>query len=89
MMLIKRIANLGGNPNQLEAKVFGGAHMFRDMPHEYDTGMKNAQNVLTCLQNREVPIVNQDLGGTDTRKIYFHTDTGAVFLKRVENTRFK
>jgi chemotaxis protein CheD len=32
--------------------------------------------------------VSRDLGGHDTRKIYFHTDSGEVFLKRIPSTRY-
>jgi chemotaxis protein CheD len=82
-MLIQRIVNLGGSPEHLVAKVFGGAHMLQVSATEYNTGVKNAQGAIACLQALHVPILKRDLGGNDTRKIYFHTDTGEVFLKRM------
>jgi chemotaxis protein CheD len=82
-MLIKRIVNLGGSLEHLVAKVFGGAHMLQESSKEYSTGVKNAQGAIACLQGHHVPILKRDLGGSDTRKIYFHTDTGEVFLKRM------
>jgi chemotaxis protein CheD len=82
-MLTKRIGNLGGNPDRLVAKVFGGARIFQDISMKYSAGLKNVQNVISCLEDCRVPILNSDLGGGDGRKIYFRTDTGEVFLKRV------
>jgi chemotaxis protein CheD len=82
-MLIKRIVNLGGSPERLVAKVFGGAHMFHELSVDDSTGIKNARGAVACLKARQVPILNWDLGGTDTRKIFFHSNTGEVFLQRV------
>ncbi len=82
-LLIRRVVKLGGRPQRLVAKVFGGAHMFTDYTPDKGPGIKNAQSAIACLQRANITIKGRDVGGTDTRKVYFHTDTGAVFLKRV------
>ena len=35
-----------------------------------------------------ISVVSRDLGGYDARRIYFHTDTSDVFLKRIPFTRY-
>jgi chemotaxis protein CheD len=85
-LLINRVMTLGGNRHNLIAKVFGGAHILPAISPENGVGGKNIEFVLDFLQMEAITIVSQDLGGHDTRKIFFHTDTGEVFLKRIPCT---
>jgi len=82
-LLINRVMNLGGNKQRFMAKVFGGAHVLPAISRENWMGTKNSEFVLEFLQMEAITVVSQDLGGHDTRKIYFHTDTSDVFLKRI------
>ncbi len=81
-LLINRIMAIGGNRFQLVAKVFGGAHFFPEIPIENGVGKKNAEFVVAFLQMEKIRTIGCDLGGHESRTIYFHTDTGDVFLKR-------
>ncbi len=85
-LLINRVMKLGGQRPNLVAKVFGGAHVLPAVSPENDMGARNSEFVLEFLQMEAISIVSQDLGGHDTRKIYFHTDSGEVFLKRTRPT---
>lgn len=85
-LLINRIMAIGGNRFQLVAKVFGGAHLLPSIPIENGVGKKNAEFVVEFLQMEKINILCCDLGGYETRKIYFHTDTGDVFLKRISSS---
>jgi chemotaxis protein CheD len=76
---------LGGERHHLIAKVFGGAHILPAISPENGVGSKNIEFILEFLQMEAITIVSQDLGGHDTRKIFFHTDTGDVFLKRISS----
>lgn len=82
-LLINRIMARGGSRRNLIAKAFGGAHVLPAISRENGIGSKNSEFVLNFLHMEAIPLVSQDLGGCDTRRIYFHTDTGEVFLKRV------
>ncbi len=88
-LLINRIMNLGGQRPNLVAKVFGGAHVLPAVSPENGMGARNSEFVLEFLQMEAIPVVSQDLGGHDTRKIYFHTDSGEVFLKRTRPTCYR
>lgn len=48
-----------------------------------DQGKKNVRFVLEFLMVEGIKLISQNLGGYDSRRIYFHTDTGDVFLKRI------
>ena len=82
-LLINKIMSLGGDRNRLKAKVFGGAHVIPCISRQNGVGRKNANFVLQFLELESIPVLSQDLGGKDTRRIYFRTDTGEVLLKRI------
>lgn len=88
-LLINRIMRLGGKRNRLAAKAFGGAHLLPSISEENGVGRRNAEFVREFLRIERIRIVSGDLGGTDARKIHFHTDTGNVFLSRVKKTMLK
>jgi len=81
-LLINRVLKLGGEKKNLAAKVFGGANLLPSIPYEKCVGKKNILFVLNFLSRDSIPVISQDVGGNDSRKVYFHTDTGDVFLKR-------
>lgn len=82
-LLINRIMKLGGERRYLKAKIFGGAHIISAISEEYSMGKKNSDFVIEFLKNEKIQIINMDIGGNQTRKIFFHTDTGDVYLKYV------
>ena len=86
-LLINRIMTLGGLRHHLVAKVFGGAHILPVISPENGMGEKNIEFVLEFLRMEAIAVISQDLGGHETRRIYFHTDTGDVLLKRIPSSR--
>jgi chemotaxis protein CheD len=82
-LLINRIMRLGGDRRCLDAKVFGGAHIITAISEENGMGKKNSDFAIEFLENEKIKIVSMDIGGTQTRKVFFHTDTGEVFLKYI------
>jgi chemotaxis protein CheD len=82
-LLINKIMKLGGNRHGLIAKIFGGAHLLPAISYENGIGRKNVAFVLEFLRNESIRIISYDLEGHESRRIYFHTDTGDVFLKRI------
>jgi len=84
-LLINKIMNVGGERHLLIAKTFGGAHLLPSISKENGVGIKIAAFVLEFLKNEAIPIIAHDLRGHESRRIYFHTDTGEVFLQRVRS----
>ncbi|HIJ76214.1 MAG TPA: chemotaxis protein CheD [Deltaproteobacteria bacterium] len=87
-LLINRVMTLGGKRQHLVAKLFGGAHVLQAVSPENGMGSRNSEFVLEFLQMEAISIVSRDLGGHYARKIYFHTDSGEVFLKRIPSTLY-
>jgi chemotaxis protein CheD len=87
-LLINQIMNLGGKRHNLVAKVFGGARTLSTIPEKHSMGKKNIQFVLEFLQNESIRVLARDLGGYQSRKVYFHADSGEVFLKRTKSMDF-
>jgi len=82
-LLINKIMKLGGNRHELIAKIFGGAHLLPAISYENGIGRKNVAFVTEFLRNESIRIISHDIEGHESRRIYFHTDTGDVFLKRI------
>ncbi|MFO7727012.1 MAG: chemotaxis protein CheD [Desulfonatronovibrio sp.] len=85
-LLINSMMKLGANRRYFQAKVFGGGHMMSGISKENGVGEKISSFVLEFLDRENIEVVSRDVGGTDSRKIFFYTDTGEVFLKRIEST---
>jgi len=71
---------------ELEIKVFGGAEMFDTALNGRGTlsvGKLNINMATTVLAQEGLSILSMDVGGTQGRKLYFHTRTGEVLLKRL------
>ena len=81
-LLIERMIKLGGEKKYFTSKVFGGANLLPSIPYERCVGKKNVFFVLNFLAKESIPVLSQDVGGNESRKIFYHTDSGDVFLRR-------
>lgn len=81
--LIKQISKLGGDRKYYQAKAFGGAHVIPSISREIGVGSKIVDYVIGYMKKERIEIIAHDFGGTKSRKVYFHTDTGKVFVKRI------
>lgn len=88
-ILIRNVLGLGGERKHLVAKVFGGSHLFSAISNERGVGRNLSEFVLDMLRKEHIRIASYDLGGAEVRKVYFHTDTGAVYLKRSPMKEFE
>ncbi len=86
-LLINDVMKHGGYRHHLVAKIFGGANLLPTIPIANRVGWQNIAFVEEFLQREGIRIISRDVGGTVGRKIYFHSDTGDVFLKRVSSTQ--
>ncbi len=86
-VLINDIMKHGGNRHSLVAKVFGGAHLLSAISIENGVGRQNIAFVEEFLQCEGIRILSRDVGGHAGRTIFFHSDTGDVFLKRIQSTQ--
>ncbi|TXG98039.1 MAG: chemoreceptor glutamine deamidase CheD [Nevskiaceae bacterium] len=85
-MLINEVLKQGGRRNRLEAKVFGGANVLQGITST-EVGSRNAHFVVDYLQNEQVPIVAEDLGGGHPRKLVYFPVTGRALVMRLAPLR--
>lgn len=88
-LLINSIMKLGGDRHALKAKVFGGAHLFPNIPEEKSIGRLNAEFAMNFLKKEKIDILGFDVGGHATRKLVFHTDTGQAFVRRTYSVHYR
>ncbi len=83
--LMGEIVKLGGDRRSLNAKVFGVANV--PGVNSWTGGVKNS--ILTFIdeyfKTENIPIVSEDIGGEQRRKIYFHPMSGKVYRKLLAN----
>lgn len=85
-LLINRMMQLGADRRKFVAKIFGGAHVLPSISPENGVGRKIFDFVAEFLENERIPLISKDIGGRKGRKVWFHTDTGDVFVKTIEPT---
>lgn len=80
-VLINEMVGLGAVRSRLVAKIFGGGNILR-MSKEYRPGPKNVAFILKFLEVEKIKLKNQNTGGNYSRKLFLHTDTFEVLLKK-------
>jgi chemotaxis protein CheD len=83
-MLLNRLSALGSEPDDLQAKVFGGASVLPGL--SASGGRLGAQNIdlaLLRLEEHRIPLVATDVGGFAARRLVFQTDDGAAWVRTV------
>ncbi len=81
-LLVTKVMKYGGNRRKLLAKAFGGGQILPELSKTKGVGIRISEFVVDFLNTEKIRLVSHDLGGFNIRNIFFHTDTGDVFLKR-------
>lgn len=81
-LLINGLLKDGASRQRLQAKVFGGGNVLPGMTID-PIGTRNATFVLEYLAAERIPILAQDLGGIQPRKVCFFVRTGRSLVKRL------
>jgi chemotaxis protein CheD len=83
-MLINRLGKMGARRNQLEAKVFGGGAVMKEITTA-NVGERNAAFVLDFLAREGIPVVAQDLLDDCPRKVYYFPSSGKVKVRKLRS----
>jgi chemotaxis protein CheD len=68
---------------EIEVKLFGGSDMFEYKSKDETVGTKNIYSAINVLQKLGYNIKAKDIGGQFTRKLYFSTETGIVYVRKI------
>lgn len=79
--LVEEVVRAGADPGRLQAKAFGGASVIGAFSGGRRLGDDNGRLALESLAVMGIPVVEQDLGGTKGRKLVFHSDDGAAWIR--------
>lgn len=83
-MLINQLLKLGANRSRLEAKVFGGGQVLKNMTF-MNVGQRNVAFVLEHLHQESIPVVGKDVLDVYPRKVCFFPKSGKVMLKKIHS----
>jgi len=81
-LLLEEVRKLGGNLNNLEAKIAGGASMFKSNS-SMDIGRRNVEAVKNMLKKYGIKLLAEDVGGNKARSIEYNISTGALLIRVV------
>lgn len=86
--LAEQICARGARRFEIQVKLFGGADVLpvNGSRAAVSVGRKNCQHAIRTLEEEGLHLAASDLGGTLGRVIYFNTETGEVFLRRLQPT---
>lgn len=85
-LLINEMIKLGGSKKHFVAKVFGGGKVLRNVSgftHSVPEG--NIAFAMAYLKQEGIPIVSQDVGGTQGRRVLFFTEGYKVLVKKLSS----
>src|SRR6056297_3448074 len=82
-ILIEDMKGLGASSGNLEAKIAGGAAMFKKKGSTMEVGKRNIEAVKKTLAKFRVRIRADDTGGNRARSIEFNISTGILNVRKV------
>jgi len=83
-MLLEKMIRLGSSPNDIVAKVFGGAAVLQTKEQVFFIGERNIKVAYEYLEKEHIKIVAASTGGKKGRKLLFNSFTGEVKQKYIE-----
>lgn len=81
-----RLVSICGKGNDIDVKLFGGANVLdpagynRTVP---SVGHQNIEAALHIIEDLGLKVTTYDTGGVRGRKLFFYSQSGDVFLRRV------
>lgn len=83
-VMINQILKQGAKRENLEAKLFGGAAVIKNM-NSLNVGDDNAKFALEYLRKERIAVIAEDLLGELPRKVYYFPKTGRVLVKKLKS----
>jgi chemotaxis protein CheD len=85
-LLISTLMKFGADRRRLQAKIFGGGHVLNIRESLDGVPQRNIDFVKRFLVTEQIPVICEDVGGFQPRRVLFETHTGKVFLKYLGKT---
>lgn len=79
--MVQSMIDIGCNPANMEAKIFGGASINISSSEDFMIGKRNVLTAKEILADLKIPVTAEDTGGSVGRRIMMRSDTGKVLMK--------
>lgn len=83
-VLINHLMKLGAAKHRLEAKIFGGGNVLKQLSLS-SVGEQNSAFIKEYLSTENMTILAEDLLGDFPRKVYFFPSTGEVKVRKLKS----
>jgi chemotaxis protein CheD len=87
VQLLRMFHDSGSSLDNLEAHIIGGATPDGANEEKAEIGNNNVEAAVHVLDNFDIPIIGQEVGGRHGRKVLFNTETGELVIAKVEKIR--
>ena len=81
--LLSEMLRKGASMENMKAKMFGGANLVN---LTMNVGERNSETAKRLLNNENIKLLAESIGGTQGRKIIFDTSTGSVHMRYIQQT---
>ncbi len=83
-VLLEKLLLLGCRVRNLQAKIFGGSSMLQSQNrYASSLGAQNVAAALDLMKNESIPVIVQEPGGAQGRRIVLNTDEGTAWSRRI------
>lgn len=88
--LYRELLKLGAGPEDMAAKLAGGARIFcfSEQREQTDIGKANVSCARKCLRELKIPITSEDTGENYGRSVHFHVEDGRLEIETVNRTGY-
>jgi len=69
--------------DRIVAKVFGGASVFNYRHDGKTVGANNYETAMRLIDEKNIKLVQKNIGGNRGRELYLFSDTGEVYISPV------
>lgn len=82
-LLVEEMKKLGAGTTNLEAKIAGGAAMFKAGSSTMEVGKRNIESVKKALKAKGIRLLAEDCQGSRARSIEYTLETGSLMIRKV------
>jgi chemotaxis protein CheD len=82
-LLINDLMKAGAQRRNFQAKIFGGGHVLKIRESLDGVPQRNISFVRQFLETEHIPVLNEDVGGFQPRRVLFYTHSGKALVKRL------
>lgn len=79
-LFLQHVEQAGTRPAEYQAKLFGGANMFKNEAGRMDIGERNIEYAHRLLASRHIALMSEHVAGSGRRKLHFDLWSGDVWL---------